>query len=645
MDMEQESEWDAAQNIMISEDLVTAAKRQLQFLAAVDRNRWLYEGRTLQWAIYRYNACWLPLLAKHSESRVTEGPLVVPLDCEWVWHTHRLNPVRYISDCEELYGKVLDNYNVVSSVQGIDKRETEEIWNKLYPNESYEFDMSRALSNEFSDSVYGTRSFSKYDFVLAVERQMGFFYQVSRPHVKSDVFLEAAFARYKGFLHLIRRNREKSLKRFCVPTYDIDLIWHTHQLHPASYCKDLTELIGNVLEHDDTDQNRGKGQKLDTGFSETIQQWEETFGSRYLRAGVMYRGTAPTPVTTIPCIPDSVTIEADSTNVYERLIDSPKRNYIEVMLEFVEIKNLPQVYKGKVSVIFSMAQPDGIFNVKGKRTIQSESGQKHFATFECQPTGYLVFELVSQETMADTLGSCYISLENFFGPVCKLSLEKWLDLVPSSGIVSAEPISLRVAVSCTLPAPIPLVVLMLRSSLLSKLSCFLPFHDKVRFIKSWTRIIDASGDMIIRLKMRNIKRTKGTDDKALTKEIVGFTRAGEKLVLARFHGQEWSLLDSFWSLKLPDSNDKDCDLLLTGPRMVKLLHGRKLDFELKHHDKQTDEHSFMTAVEFSAEHPYGKSVALFNFKLGTLALREEWFALAGIVSAFIVSKHFQKGRK
>nr|GEW28843.1 hypothetical protein [Tanacetum cinerariifolium] len=52
MDMEQESERNAAQNIMISEDLVAAAKRQLQFLTTVDKNRWLYEGHALQWAIY-----------------------------------------------------------------------------------------------------------------------------------------------------------------------------------------------------------------------------------------------------------------------------------------------------------------------------------------------------------------------------------------------------------------------------------------------------------------------------------------------------------------------------------------------------------------------------------------------------------------
>ena len=54
MDIEQESAWNVAQNIVISEDLVAAAKHHLQFLAAVDRKRWLYQPRPLHWAIYRY---------------------------------------------------------------------------------------------------------------------------------------------------------------------------------------------------------------------------------------------------------------------------------------------------------------------------------------------------------------------------------------------------------------------------------------------------------------------------------------------------------------------------------------------------------------------------------------------------------------
>lgn len=112
----------------------------------------------------------------------------------------------------------------------------------------------------------------------------------------NEVFLEEAVARYKGFLYLIKSNRERSIKRFCVPTYDIDLIWHTHQLHPISYCKDLKNLLGMVLEHDDMDSDRTKGKKLDTGFSGTTKQWEDTFGTRYWKAGAMYRGNSPSPL-------------------------------------------------------------------------------------------------------------------------------------------------------------------------------------------------------------------------------------------------------------------------------------------------------------------------------------------------------------
>lgn len=46
----------------------------------------------------RYKACWLPLLAKHCECGVTDGSLYVPLDCEWIWHCHRLNPVVIYSE-------------------------------------------------------------------------------------------------------------------------------------------------------------------------------------------------------------------------------------------------------------------------------------------------------------------------------------------------------------------------------------------------------------------------------------------------------------------------------------------------------------------------------------------------------------------
>lgn len=53
METKQEVEWAEAQKIVISEDLVAAAKQQLKFLATIDRNRQLYDGPALNRAIYR----------------------------------------------------------------------------------------------------------------------------------------------------------------------------------------------------------------------------------------------------------------------------------------------------------------------------------------------------------------------------------------------------------------------------------------------------------------------------------------------------------------------------------------------------------------------------------------------------------------
>lgn len=41
-------------------------------------------------------------------------------------------------------------------------------------------------------------------------------------------------------------------KGMWVPTLDIDLVWHTHQLSPDSYDAFCEQNIGRRIEHDDT---------------------------------------------------------------------------------------------------------------------------------------------------------------------------------------------------------------------------------------------------------------------------------------------------------------------------------------------------------------------------------------------------------
>ncbi|EOY15544.1 Uncharacterized protein TCM_034563 [Theobroma cacao] len=157
MEKDQELEWAEAQKIAISVDLVAAAKQLLRFLAEIDRNRSLYDGHALDRAIYR------------------------------------LNPGCYKADCKELYGRILDNQNVISSTRAICRKQTEEIWKRMYPDEPYELNTITHFLENVEDFQRVPKS-TEYDLISAVKRQSLFFYQVSRFHMNGDLFLEEAVA-------------------------------------------------------------------------------------------------------------------------------------------------------------------------------------------------------------------------------------------------------------------------------------------------------------------------------------------------------------------------------------------------------------------------------------------------------------------
>ncbi|KAJ1421345.1 Glycine-rich domain-containing protein-like [Sesbania bispinosa] len=643
MQTQQELEWAEAQKIVFSQDLIATAKQQLLFLAEIDRNRCLFNGPVLHRANYRYKYCWLPLLAKHAESPVTKDPLVVPLDCEWIWHCHRLNPVRYKTDCMELYGRILDDWNVVSSIQGTSKEETERMWKTMYPSEPYELDLNNDSIQDFAENfLEAPESTTNYDLISAVKRQTTFFYQVSRPYWNDDAFLEGAVARYKGFLHLIKRNRERSISRFCVPTYDIDLIWHSHQLHPASYCEDLMAIMGKVLEHDDTDSDRTKGQKLDVGFSETTTQWEETYGSRYWKAGAMYRGQhPPSPLTVDKSKIDAMHNISVSSNTNQNLIQLPQKMLVEVMLEIVDVRDLPSGHKGKLIVSFNKKQQDILFNTKKRLGISSESEGKQVAVFQCESGGELDFELISRSSFnfrirrpAKILGKTSINLDDLQNVASKLPVEKWLEL--KSAANWPKPISIRIGLSLTPPFPAPYELHMVSSRpfMGSYFSFMLP--RKFQQANNSTNIVDEAGNVIISIQTGNLTTEKIRINN-IDKEVIGKTPSGETHLLAELKGTVWSLMNSDWMLQIKKTSDEDKHVFeLTGTRKVIIFPGKKLDFETKYYGNE-EGNCFMTAVEFSQKDPYGKAVALMDLAYGFLEIKEEWLVLPVILSAFILS--------
>lgn len=95
-------------------------------------------------------------------------------------------------------------------------------------------------------------------------------------------FLKETVARYKGFLYLIKRNEEMSTGCFCVPTYDINLIWHSHRLNSLSYCEDLSAILGKMVGHNDCILDDSERAKLKDGFKQTKKFWNDVFGKPYL---------------------------------------------------------------------------------------------------------------------------------------------------------------------------------------------------------------------------------------------------------------------------------------------------------------------------------------------------------------------------
>ncbi|KAJ2912588.1 hypothetical protein MD484_g7833, partial [Candolleomyces efflorescens] len=85
---------------------------------------------------------------------------------------------------------------------------------------------------------------------------------------KDEIVLQHAIARYHAFLDLMA----SSPASFFVPTLDIDLVWHTHQLMNAKYEADCKQYIGRFVDHLES-----------TNIRMTVEQ--ARFGTPYTHCG------------------------------------------------------------------------------------------------------------------------------------------------------------------------------------------------------------------------------------------------------------------------------------------------------------------------------------------------------------------------
>jgi Glycine-rich domain-containing protein-like len=126
-------------------------------------------------------------------------------------------------------------------------------------------------------SICDTSSAFSTNLVSASIRQRGFAEKMANDlflGLDSPSNLEKAIARYRRFMFVdIDMDTENGI----VPTTDIDLVWHTHQLFPVEYRRWCFENLNKYVNHDDTVAQSD----LAVGLEQTVDIWQEKYGEKY----------------------------------------------------------------------------------------------------------------------------------------------------------------------------------------------------------------------------------------------------------------------------------------------------------------------------------------------------------------------------
>lgn len=85
--------------------------------------------------------------------------------------------------------------------------------------------------------------------------------------------MERSVLKYSRFLEIAKKHPDKML----VPTLDLDLAWHTHQLSPQDYYRTTTRELSKFLNHDDKVEDN----KLSASFEWMCEAYFELYGEIY----------------------------------------------------------------------------------------------------------------------------------------------------------------------------------------------------------------------------------------------------------------------------------------------------------------------------------------------------------------------------
>ncbi|CEL53644.1 hypothetical protein RSOLAG1IB_06499 [Rhizoctonia solani AG-1 IB] len=119
-----------------------------------------------------------------------------------------------------------------------------------------------------------------------IDKMLGLGWAEPRTFDHDPTLIYRCIARYHAWLDVMSQLSRKML----VPTLDIDLAWHTHQLKQQHYRTWTLDVMGQFIDHDDKIEEN----KLSEAYEETAKYWQQRWGVPYHVCGCP-RPPAPKP--------------------------------------------------------------------------------------------------------------------------------------------------------------------------------------------------------------------------------------------------------------------------------------------------------------------------------------------------------------
>lgn len=166
--------------------------------------------------------------------------------------------------------------------------ESKRTWNAEFPDTPYQlWKTDPTLTDEHVtlQEITIPKSFS-LDLVAASLRQREFTTRIIQEcrGIDCSADLSKAISRYHKFLRLMRKKHKITGKHIpLVPTLDVDLAWHTHQLYPHNYRDYCITFVGRMINHDDTFEAKVIGDGLRDTSLAWLKEYDEPYTTKDLR--------------------------------------------------------------------------------------------------------------------------------------------------------------------------------------------------------------------------------------------------------------------------------------------------------------------------------------------------------------------------